>query len=132
MRLPPLLPFVLAIYKSDDGKSAVVWVCDLPLASSAGAALTLVPAAVAEESVRAGKLTDVLSENIYEIFNVCTALFNQPNRPHFVLGEVAAEAPNFSAAMLASMAKPHERDDFEVSINGYGSGKLTSWAISLE
>ncbi len=131
MRLPPTAPFVLATYKSADGKSAVVCVCDLPLASAAGAALTLIPTAVAEESVRAGKLSEILSENVHEIFNVCTTLFNQPNRPHLVLDDVAVHSVTLSSALAVPMAKPRERSDFEVSISGYGSGKFSSWEINL-
>jgi len=131
MRLPPPAPFVLATYKSDDGKSAFVCVSDLALASAASAALTLIPPNVAAESVRAGKLSEELSENVREIFNVCAGLFNRPDAPHFVLEEVTVQSKTLSGPLAAAMAKPRARSDFEVSISGYSSGKLSIWAINV-
>jgi len=131
MRFPPPAPFVVATYKSDDGKSAVVCVCDLALASAVSAALTVIPPSVAAESVRAGRLSETLAENLHEIFNVCTALFNQPNFPHLVLDQVALGSPTLVSALAGPVAKARERNNFEISISGYGSGKFSSWAISL-
>ena len=131
MRFPPPTPFVLATYKSGDGKSVVVCVSDMPLATAAGATLTIIPPAVAQESARAGRLDETLSENLHEVFNLISSLFNHPNHPHLVLSEVVMRATALSSVLEAPMRTPRERADFEISISGYSSGKFSSWAIEL-
>lgn len=131
MPLPLRGAFVLATYKSADGQDSVVCVCDLALASAAGAALSLIPASVAQESVRAGKLSETLAENIHEVFNVCSALLNQPNHPRFVLDKVVLPPVAPGSVPTGPMAKPLQRHDFEVSIDGYGAGKYSAYEITL-
>ena len=131
MRFHPPAPFVLATYKSEDGKSAVVCVSDLALASAASAALTVIPPKVAAESVRTGRLSEELAENLHEIFNVCAGLFYRPDAPHFALEGVTVQSKPLSGPLAGAMARPRGRCDFEVSISGYSSGKLSIWAIDV-
>ena len=125
--IPPQGAFAVARYKTPDGTETVLCVCDLALASAAGAALSLIPAAVVKESMRAGKLSETLAENVHEIFNVCSGLFNQPDHPRFALAEVLL--PPIAPGSI-SVGKPTRRNDFEIAIDGYGSGKMCACQLS--
>lgn len=125
MPFPPQGAFVIVRYKTADAKETVLCVCDLALAGAAGAALSLIPPAVVSESVRAGKLSETLAENVHEIFNVCSGLFNQPDHPRFALDEVLL--PPVARGSLPA-GKPAHRNDFEIAIEGYGSGKMCAFS----
>ena len=126
MPYPPTGAFVLVRYKSAGAQEMVVCICDLAFASAAGAALSLIPPAVVKECVRAGKLSETLAENVHEIFNVCSGLFNKPDHPRLALDAVLL--PPVAHSSLPA-AKPTLRSDFEIAIDGYGSGKLCAFPL---
>jgi hypothetical protein len=114
----------VAVYATDEGTVAGLAVCDLALASNAGAALSLIPAGMAAESVRAGILADNLAENWREVLNVANQLFSSSGGHRVRLTDIGpADDPPPAAAKL--LGSPRERLDVELQIAGYGSGKLS-------
>src|SRR5690625_3534683 len=73
---------VLGVYTDDSLALSTMIVLDLPLAAYAGAALALIPPGGAEAAVEDGFLPDTLLENIAEILNIMTSLFNVDGAPH--------------------------------------------------
>ena len=114
----------LAVYSDDDGAVGAVALSDLPLASNAGAALSMIPAGMAEESIKAGTLAENLADNWHEVLNVASQLFNAGNGHRVKLADIhpAAEPPSAAAGLLGA---PGARLDLEVAIVGYGSGTLS-------
>ena len=123
-RIPPTTPFILALYKSPATKTAVAAICDLAFATYGGAALSLIPKGAAEESLRSGKLSDVLAENFHEILNVLTTTLNHAGTEHYALGQVILPPEKITVSIAKGLANPRERRNAEISIEKYGAGQL--------
>jgi len=118
-------PSWIAAYGAGEGKLAGVCLCDLGFAANAGAALCLIPASTAKQSVSARKLEDVLFENLKEILNVCCQLFIESGIARVTLKSVLPAAQPSAEDVKQLLDKPHQRVDMKVSIEGYGDGKLS-------
>lgn len=115
---------VVADYVTDEGRVAALALLDPELASRSGAALLMVPAAVADESVAAGELTPMLLENLHEIVNVMARLLNGERSPHVRLRSLQTLPGDLSHDAVALLAAPEARRAFDVVIDGYGPGRL--------
>jgi hypothetical protein len=88
------------------------------------AALSLIPAAVANEAVRKGVLVDNVADNLHEVANVMASLFNHDGATHIKLREVIT-APEVIPPMLpAAMGRATARFDLNIAVQGYGAGTL--------
>lgn len=121
---------VVAVYVRDDGSAGALAIADLPLVAFAGAALALIPPGFAREVAATGKLPDNIHENFAEILNVGSRWFNSPRTPHVTLRDLMYKPQAFAADVGAILASPGPRLDVEVSVPGYGEGKLTLLAAS--
>ncbi len=122
--VPLKAPCVVGVYVTDEGATAALSVFDVALACHLGAALSLMPAAVANESVRKGVLVDTLADNLHEVANVMASLFNHDGAAHIKLREVIA-APKVVPPMLpATMGHAVARLDLNLGVQGYGAGTL--------
>ena len=84
----------------------------------------MIPPVVAEESVRRGVLGEYMAENLYEVANVMSRMFNHDGEAHVRLREVVQAlnaVPPFVGEMLAR--KPM-RLDLNINISGYGAGPM--------
>ena len=115
----------VAVYTDDQGSVAALCVCDMSLASHAGAALSLIPAGVAAEAARTGVMPASIAENLYEVANVAASLFNADGGPHLKLREVVTTAQALPAGLSEMAARASERIDLEVNITGYGQGQMS-------
>ncbi len=52
----------------------VIWLLDLRAACSLAAGLSMLPVSSADESIRAGRMTEALAENLHEVLNVGTSM----------------------------------------------------------
>jgi hypothetical protein len=120
-RQAPLNSPTSGIYRDDSGQSRAVFSCDIGLAASAAAALTLIPPGVASEAIAAKVLTDMLRENLGEILNVCAQLLNEIYEYHVVLREVCT-----GHRLPPDAVDESNRHglDFDVTVRGYGGGRL--------
>ncbi|HEV7755049.1 MAG TPA: hypothetical protein VGO94_04240 [Mycobacteriales bacterium] len=113
-----------AVYVDDQGQVAVLAALDLPLAAWVGASIGLVPAGGAQDQVEDGELSQGVRDNLYEVLNIFSALFNKPGTPHLKIQSMypPGEAPPLDlGVMLKSLGM---RLDLEVTVAGYGSGKI--------
>lgn len=115
----------VAVYTDDQGSVAALCLCDMSLASHAGAALSLIPAGVAAEAARTGVMPPSIAENLYEVANVAASLFNADGGPHLKLREVVTTTQALPAALSEVASRASERIDLEVNITGYGQGQMS-------
>ncbi len=115
----------VAIYTNDAGEAAALCVCDMALASSVGAALSMIPAGVAAEASRAGVMPTTIAENLYEVANVAASLFNADGGPHLKLREVVTAAATLPTTLSEVVARASERIDYDIAIAGYGPGQMS-------
>jgi len=98
---------------------------DLTLSANAGAALGLLPAGAAEDSVDEKKLNPNLAENVFELCNVLTSLLNKEGGPHVKLYQVVYPGDPLPADARAHLMALGRRVDLTVEVNRYGKGKLS-------
>jgi hypothetical protein len=110
---------------TDSLKTYGVLGMDLPLAANAGAALGLVPAGAAEDSIDENQLFPNLAENVFELCNVLTSLLNRKGGPHIKLYQVVYPGdplPEDARAYLLALGR---RIDLTVEVSRYGGGKFS-------
>jgi hypothetical protein len=115
---------VAAEFVADDGTLSAFVVVDLPLGIYLGAAVGLVPAGGAKDMVKDGELEPMIRENLSEVLNVLSAVFNEANATHVRLG--ALFAPDQDAASHAAgwIAKVSGQLVVDVEVPGYGAGLM--------
>ena len=113
----------IGLYVSDDNRPVAACVADSALAANSGAALSMLPPAVAKDAAKSKELTEVMVGNLREIMNICTRLLMQDGSAHLRLQELypAKGLPPEAAAMLAAL---QGRVDFELTVPKYGPGTL--------
>lgn len=127
---PPYAPSVgspasIAVYVDDSLRICAVVAVDLPLSAYLAACIGLVPVGGTEESLEARALSPALTENLFEVMNIAITLFNRPGEPHvrlYALHAVGADVPQDIQARALTLG---QREDLEVAVPGYGSGRLS-------
>jgi hypothetical protein len=115
----------VAIFTDPGQKIYAVMGMQLSLAANAGAALGLLPAGAAEDSIDEKQLFPNLAENVFELCNVFTSLLNREGSPHLKLYQViypGMELPGDARAILLALGR---RLDLMCEVNRYGKGKLS-------
>jgi hypothetical protein len=123
--LGPRAPGVVAVYVLDDGKLTAAWACELALAGSIGAALSMFPLGRVEDALKAGQLDEGLTEAFYEIANVGANVFNAEGLPHVKLKQLYRFGPDLPPEVAGLVARPGARKDFEVNVAGFPVGRIS-------
>lgn len=116
---------MVGAYVDDMLKLRALVVMDLALTAHAGAAIALMPARAAQDVVAQELLTPVLYDNAAEILNVAASLFNAEGAPHVRLYEAYAPREVLPPDVAKWVVSYVRRLDMELSIAGYGSGRLS-------
>jgi hypothetical protein len=114
-----------AVYTDTSSKMVAVIGLELPLAAYSGAALGLMPAGGAQDCVDEGTLSPVLVENVAELCNVLTSLFNHEGGPHVKLYKVYAPPQPLPADAQALLLALGNRVDLSVEVARYGKGRMS-------
>lgn len=112
-------------YATDANRSAVVALTDIGFLNRVGAALVRVPSAAAERSTIAGKLDSGLCENSAEVLNVLARLLNSNRSPHLRATSLKPLPGTVPGDVQAIDRGPAEVHGFELTVSGYGRGRLT-------
>lgn len=116
--------YVVGLYEREDGKIGGLVVADLEVAAYAGAALSLLPVGVAEESVENGTIEDSLLENFQEVLNVGVQWFTAKGNPRVRLAEVFTPGAKLPEDVQFVMGAPNDRLDVSADVAGYGDGTI--------
>lgn len=111
----------VALYTDDAGRDAFACFIDCTLVAVLGAALALVPARVAAEEARTGRISELLLSNAYEVLNVLSAAFNEQAPP---CGHVRLRALRPISDVPAQVASASKRTELDVTVTSYPTGKL--------
>ena len=114
---------LMAIYRSEDGQLVGLIAHDLAFACYSGAALALIPVNVATQGIRMGRPDESLLDNNREVMNVLAQHFGDEDR-RVILESVTSDIKNLSGDVKAFLQAPPHDLDLEVTIDGYGSGKI--------
>jgi hypothetical protein len=118
----PAKPVYIATYVGPDGIPTALCLTDLSFACHSGSALSMLPAAVSEESVRKVAPSDAMMENYAEIMNVFSSALAEGAARIKLRG--TPETVDGLAPDARAIAKRAKRAEFDVEIHGYGIGKL--------
>lgn len=113
----------IATYLGDCKTIRAVAFCDVPAGASLGAALVVVPPAVVDDSVDARRIDETLVANLYEVFNVLSAVFPQHGGERVSLRDLKADGL-IADDVKAFLQQPTTRLDLEISVSGYRSGRF--------
>ncbi len=127
--LSPRGRVAIAEYGELAGEPRFLLLCNVPLGVYLGASLSLLSASVASEAVKADELTESLAENLSEVFNVASRLFDGWGA-RIILRRVFLPGTPVPDEVL-KLADSKQRVDYEVRIDGYGSGKLSLCAATV-
>ena len=121
--------FVVAEYSEPDGTLRYIIAIDYALANGLGAALTVIPPAVAKESADKQIIPDNIRENLQEVLNVCTSLFSVGmNGRHIAISglhEKTSTPDNIAEALKTA----EESDSFHVDLPRYQAGTLSVYRM---
>jgi hypothetical protein len=97
----------------------------LSLAANVGAALGLLPAGAAEDSIDEKQLFPNLAENVFELCNVLTSLLNREGAPHVKLYQVVYPGMPLPSDVRAHLMALGRRLDLTIEVARYGKGKFS-------
>ena len=116
---------VIAVYADTSQQLYAVLGMQLSLAANAGAALGLLPAGAAEDSIEEKQLFPNLAENVFELCNVLTSLLNREGAPHVKLYQVIYPGMPLPSDARAHLLALGRRLDLMIEVSRYGKGKLS-------
>ncbi|MGN6605561.1 MAG: hypothetical protein ACTHMS_00930 [Jatrophihabitans sp.] len=115
---------VTAEYIDDHDQLAVVVVVDLPFAAYVGSAIGLLPAGGAQDMVKEGRLSSPVIDNVYEILNILSSLFNKEGLDHVRIGNLHGPGGPLAGDLNTVVRRLTGRMDVKVDVQGYGQGRL--------
>lgn len=121
----PRVPATVATYVDDELFVTGVICCDLPLSAWAGAAIGLIPMADAKAAILDGRLTESISENLYEVLNIASSMFNVDGATHVRLHSMHPAGAPMPMDVQARALTLGRREDVAVDIGGFGRGRLS-------
>lgn len=115
----------LAVYSDDSDITVAVAVADVGFVCRSGGALVMMPPGGLDEAVDGGEYPESIVENFSEVVNIMASLLNSDASPHVRLTHVQdAALPIEDPRAPEIMAKPSKRRVFDVTITGYGRGRI--------
>lgn len=108
----------VALYANDEGETVATCSCALPTAAALGCALSMIPPGGAEGMVEDNELTQVASENFYEVMNIFSSLLMDNKSKHLKLTTVETDAGR------RLQAEGSEMQAFTLQLGAYGAGEL--------
>ena len=122
MNLKAKSPRIYGVYRDREKPITCLCICDLPLSVYAAGAMLSFPVCTMNDSLRAGKIDEVLVDSVGEILNICAQLFNDYSRQVFHQLYTAPDGlPQDAESVLTA---PAGRLDLTVSIPRLGSGQM--------
>lgn len=112
----------VATFIDDDDKLVGLCLCDQQFVAYSGAALSMIPAGVANEMIAGNDITDAMVGNFYEVMNICSKLFMADSGPHLRLDKTLGSSE--AADSIASLSESATTKGYSVGIPGYGAGVL--------
>ncbi|MCA9187848.1 MAG: hypothetical protein R3E01_32450 [Pirellulaceae bacterium] len=116
--------YTAAAYIDDENIIQRLIVCDVAFANFAGAALTMVPPAIANDGVKSGQVAPNIQENLSEVFNICVNVFSDHSKQHLKLGSVVFPGGPIDETVAAAISASSDRTEFVAKIPRYGTGQI--------
>ena len=116
---------VIATYTNDDSNVIRAMVCDIPFANGTGAALSMIPKSLVEDSNKDHVIPENIMTNLHEVFNICVNLFSETMDENIHLGEVADPTHEKQTEIKSACETKSTSASFDVDLGNYGVGSIT-------
>lgn len=114
----------VALYTDALERMCAIVVMDFNLSAYAGAALALLPPGGAQDVINEACMPDSYIENVYEVLNIFSSLFNKENAPHLKIHLMYTPGEELPPDLQDTVTSFVERRDSILDIEGYGKGRL--------
>ncbi len=118
---------IVATYLDNTSAVKRLLACDLAFANSAGAALSAIPAAAANNATKAGKVADNVMDNLSEVMNIAVNLFTESFGGRLELSSVSRRS-ELTPETLAALSSV-QRVKIDVAIPRYDLGRVDLIAV---
>jgi len=115
---------LIAVYVDDADQPVTACACDYNFTAFAGAALTKIPKGGAEDAASSGDFSGTMLGNLNEVMNICSRLYMNSSTPHLRLDKTYSSPDDVPEDVKPILSNSAGRADYDVSIPGYGDGKL--------
>lgn len=119
----------VGVYVNNRLTLSAIIVVDFPLSAFIGAALGLVPVTAARAAIEDGVLSSAMFENVAEVLNIAASLFNREGAPHLRLHAAYAPGEALPSDVQGLSTAFVRRIDLELSVAGYGGGRISILAL---
>lgn len=111
-------------YINLEGATVAACTCDIDFGAYSGAALTMMPAATAQDMAKEGDISQPMKDNVYEVMNIFSRYLMNENTPHLKLHKSydESDAPTALKTMLENTA---DQINYSISIPNYGAGNIS-------
>jgi hypothetical protein len=116
-------PHVVASYVNDANEVQRILVCELGLANSMGAAMSMIPAGVANEATKSGIVAQNIESNLGEVLNICVNLFTENSTDRLTYSNLKLCTPKDPAPVVKQSVK------FALDIPRYAGGALLAGSV---
>ena len=118
-------PRVAATFNDDLGTCRFAVVCELSLANSLGASLTMIPPGGAEDATEAGEVPENIAENLHEVMNICSSIFANQCNERIVLDQVALPGSPQADELAEKIDNGECLLQVDYNLGRYQSGKMS-------
>jgi len=105
-----------AIYINGDGETVATCSVGLPTAAALGCSLSMIPAGGAECMVEDKELSEMATDNLYEVMNILSSLLMTDSTSHLKLAKVELGVDS----RIAGEAE----EAYELELGAYGKGEM--------
>ena len=123
-------PHVVATYNDLEGQFRFAISCDLPLANSLGAALTMIPPGGVEDAVAEGQVPANIAENLREVLSICSAVFAENEHCRIVLDEIKLPGQEMETDYLEKLESSECLLQINYELPRYPQGKISLLQIA--
>ena len=116
-----------ATFLDDNDQLVAACSSDIDFVAYSGAALSMIPADFAKETIDEGEPTDMMFANFYEVMNICSKLFMSDSSDHLRLAKTFKPAETSEA--IGGLVGAANESTFTVGIPGYGGGSLSFYVV---
>ncbi len=116
-------PHVVATYVDDSNNIQRLLICELGLANSMGAAMSMIPSGVANEATKAGVVGENILGNLSEVMNICVNLFTENSSDRLAFKEIKVCSPKDPAPAVKEVVK------YALDIPRYTGGSMLAGRV---
>ncbi len=116
---------LIATYCDDDSQLRAILGWSSDAGAYVGCSLSLIPLGIAKAMAAERSLRHDPVEGLSEVSNVVAAVFDHPQNPHVRMNHTYYPTASAPQELTTFMFQHANRVDFDLSVKGYGAGKMS-------